>query len=51
MITGRIGVPHKILMPTYKAIDVFVIKCQQNEFRQSLDLNLIKHVTVLVRSI
>ena len=51
MITCRIDVPHKTLTRTYKAIDVVVIKCQQNEFRQLLGLNLIKHVTVLVRTI
>jgi len=33
MITFEIGVPHGTLTRTYKAIDVFVIKCQQNESR------------------
>jgi len=36
MITFEIGVPYKTLTRIYKAIDVFVIKCQQNEFRQLL---------------
>ena len=48
MITFETGVPHMTLMRTYKAIDVFVIKCQQNESRQLLGLNLIKHVTCLL---
>jgi len=30
----------------YAAIDVFVNKCQQNEFLRLLDLNMIKHGTV-----
>jgi len=33
MITLEIGAPHKTLTRTYKAIDVFVIKWQQNESR------------------
>jgi len=31
MITLETGVPPKTLTRTYKAIDVFVIKCQQCE--------------------
>jgi len=51
MIIFEIGVPHNTLTCTYKGINVLVIKRQQNESRQLLGLNLIKHVTVLVRMI
>ena len=50
MITFETGVPHKALTRAYNAIDVFVINANKVSFDDYL-LELVKHVTVLVRTI
>jgi len=51
MITLETGVPPKTLTHTYEAIDVFVIKCQQSELLQLLDLNPCSRMRLLVHDL